>query len=241
MGLFSAIKKVVGGAAKVAGPLLQVGGTLSGNPGLTAAGGFLGGLGSKPKVYSSGDSLRSTVKAARELGIHPLAALGAAGSGFTQVDGGSAFRDAAEATERAVDRSAAKSGEALNAQLARKQMEVADAEIAEARSRTLINEAEHKRLIFGPRQPTNGTHGGIEMLDRRPVVQDPARNLASRQQVQLGGSVATGPNPEAFEVGLSELMAGAIIYGPQWAYDFLKRQSKSRPRPDLPKGTVPTP
>lgn len=47
-------------------------------------GGLFGGSPKPPKIISSGDQLKSTVEAAKEIGIHPLAALGA-GTQYTAI------------------------------------------------------------------------------------------------------------------------------------------------------------
>lgn len=203
-------------------------------------GSLAGGLfGKKKKGPGPYDIMARQYKFARDMGLHPLAVLGNSGVSGQYGDGGSfgsgdtsflgdaayaagnALRERADSRERAKDRN-------VQSRLNAKQMELIDAEIMEARSRTLLNQANVKRLL-GPSPAVSGAAGGLETLDNRPVKMDPARNLAARQQVTLGDSTATGLNPEAFEIGLSELVAGGLIYGPQWAYDYVDRLMPKKP------------
>lgn len=197
--------------------------------GISAVGNVVGGLLGKKKSKPWKTAYKTTMalaRAADELGIHRLSLLSGAPGGYSGIDGDSVLGDsvryasdavargieANEAAKRdAADREANQEVEALNRALV-------TAEIAEARSRTLLNEANAKRLLEGPRPQTNGTHGGAEMLLGRQVSQDPARDMPALQIGDLGGMKAYGPNVDLFEIGLSELIAGGLIYGPQWLY-----------------------
>jgi len=44
--------------------------------------------------------------------------------------------------------------------------------------------------------------------------------------VQLGKYEATGLNPEAFEIGLGELIAGGLIYAPQWGATYFGEKNR---------------
>ena len=206
--------------------------------GVSALGNIASGLLGRRKGKSPGDAIKSTVKAARELGIHPLAALG---SGATYAPAGSmgnsAFlADAADnvgqGIRQAAEARARSRAEADGREMGAKQVQLIDAQIEEARSRTLLNAANAKRLI-GPQLPrVSGDRGGLEVMsggntmDGRPIVKEPAADLPARQRVQLGNISATGLNPDAFEVGVSELAAGLLIYGPQWLYNWANEPVK---------------
>lgn len=93
----------------------------------------------KPKVYSPGDQIRSSVKAARDLGIHPLAALGA-GAGYSVVgsspSAGSAVGSAVSKIGQQM--AMAKSEEEINALRADTAARNAQADLYRAQSRTLL-------------------------------------------------------------------------------------------------------
>lgn len=198
--------------------------------GISAAGGLAGSLLSKkPKVYSPGDALRSTVNAARKLGIHPLAALGSS-SGYSspvQIGGGSmvgqmadnigqGIREFTEAKERQREAKTAES-------LARKQEALIDAEIAESRSRTLTNMANYKKTLEGPRVGTLGVTGGLEKVTQpstlypgRPKENEPEKNVpATIEVVGPNGHVYYMPNEEAFGVDIWEMMGNLPIMAAQ--------------------------
>lgn len=186
--------------------------------------------------------IRRRARDARAAGIHPLAALGATASYGPAQGGDGGFGDSIGRAGGAIaDAYAAKEAYKRDAPLRNKEMELLDAQILESRSRTMLNAANARRPIYGPRPKITGVTSGLEGLDPgetgkpRGERVEPTPNLGARQKVSLGGSTATGPNPEAFEVGLSELIAGAMIYGPQWAADHLREYaeevSKRRPPP----------
>lgn len=204
--------------------------------GIGAFGNLAGGLLGRRKGKSPGDAIRSSVKAARQLGLHPLSVLGS-GATYAPVGSmgnssfladaadniGQGFREAVENRERRrADAAEAQSASAFQA----KQTELIDAQIEEARSRTFLNAANAKRLL-GPVMPrVSGDRGGLEKLgasgtlDGRPIRMEPASNMPARQKVQLGNVGATSLNPDAFEVGVSELAAGLMIMGPQWLWNW---------------------
>lgn len=110
-----------------------------------------------------------------------------------------------------------------NKAMAAKEKELIDAQIEETRSRTMLNNANSRRAFIGP-QPGLGdiTSRLGEAFDRlsnggsRTIRREPEADLPATSTVTLGPVSGRGPNAEAFEIGLSELIAGALIYGPQW-------------------------
>lgn len=131
-------------------------------------------------------------------------------------------------------------GAALRSRPSKKETELIDAQIEEARSRTALNNANTRRSLLGPQPGLGGFTPRLrDSLDRaqdggdRGYRVEPTPDLGARQGVTLGDYTAWGPNPEPFEVGLSELLVGGLIYGPQWMYKFLKDESATpRPRSD---------
>lgn len=220
--------------------------------GIGAAGAIGGGLLSKKKA---GPGVFTTLKRqadfADKYGLHRLSVIGS-NPGYGGVSSpdilGQSITEGANALAGGIEAAGAAKRDKKLDQIAAEQLELQKlrtaAEVAEARSRTLFNEANTKKLIEGPTPSVNGTHGGIEgltrggTLDGRTIVQEPARDLAARQKVTLGNRTAIGPNPEAFEVGLSELIAGTLVYGPQWAAQALREANREliAKQPSRPKG-----
>ena len=168
-----------------------------------------------PKAQSYG-SLMGAFKAADEAGLHRLSVAGSP-AGYTPAPSA-----AAEGLMSA--------GRSMAAQPnSKKQSQLLDAQIAEARSRTVLNQANARRALSGP-QPGLGQAGNAvaEAFDRladsgpRRISREPERDMPATQTVTLGDFTGRGPNPEAFEVGVSELLAGGLIYGPQWISSALK-------------------
>lgn len=174
-------------------------------------------------------------------GLHPLASIGGVGAQY-QPTAGSPMADAAAGVGRGIETYAARR---QDAPLAKKQAELIDAQIAESRSRTLLNASNARRPIYGPTPGVTGVTSGLEGMDpgeggTRPVRREPTPDMPARQKVSLGKDSAVGPNPEAFEVGISELLAGAAIYGPQWLAKKISRNMSSRAQKNAPptrKGT----
>lgn len=169
-------------------------------------------------------SIMGAADAADELGLHRLATMGGGGAGYS----GPVGDNQAAGLDMIANALLDKSEGSKNDKLQRKQEELIDAQIAESRSRTLLNASNSRRSIYGPSTNPTGLTGGLEALDSGPggsgrtTVTEPQRDMPARQRVTFGGHDAVGPNPEAFEVGLSELLAGAMIYGPQWVYSRMK-------------------
>lgn len=198
-------------------------------PAVISAAGQLGSAYINKKAQPKGDSFLKRVRDAKKVGIHPLAAIGASSfhEPFNQTGADLALtadhlagglRDVFAAQQRKRQEAAEVDQRKRDQVLQEKEATLIDAQIAESRSRTLLNAANAKRVAYPDRPLINGTNGGIETLDGRPLVKEPARNIPARQKVQLGKHEAIGPSPEAFEVGLSELIAGGLIYLPQWMW-----------------------
>lgn len=178
-----------------------------------------GGPGPKGQAYGS---LKGAFKAADEFGLHRLSVAGSP-SGYSPVPTSESegLLQAGQAL-RQLDQDRKDAG------LRRKEEALIDAQIEEARSRTLLNQVNAKRSFSGPQPGLGGATPPARIaFDRlanggdRKVSGEPERDYPATQTVTLGEETARGPNPEAFEVGISELLAGALIYGPQWLYGAL--------------------
>lgn len=211
MGLGSIFKKV-GGAI--------VGG-LTGNP-LATIGTGLELLGAGKKVFGgdgpgpqaqSYQQLKGAFRAADEAGLHRLAVAGSP-AGYSPVP--------AQAADGLMQAGQALRGHGLQA----KEKELIDAQIAEARSRTALNNANSKRALMGP-QPGLGGHTAGTISDLvsahrdqvggpRPFKVEPARDVPLTGRTGIGDTSVVAPSEDAFSVGVDELVAGALIYGPQW-------------------------
>ena len=134
---------------------------------------------------------------AKRAGIHPYAALGA-GAGYsnpyTSSPVGSAIADGVGAVGDAID---GKIGEAKGKNLRAKQGELLDAQIAETRSRTVLNSANAKRALIGPRAATDP----FGMRKENALI-----------EVKLeDGTIVKIPNPDVYEIGPTELATGRGI------------------------------
>lgn len=207
--------------------LTGFGNVVSGVGGLFGDGGMFGRGGDPYGKIRSAELAK--YDAAAERGLHPLAVAGSP-SGYTPAP--------ATAAQTAID-----AGQAIASLGDRKrQNALIDAQIEEARSRTVLNQANTRRALLGP-QPGIGQGAGpgqrilnmLEAMDSAPsggergVRVEPEPDMPARQRVWFGDQDAVGPNPEAFEVGVSELVAGLMIYGPQWLAGVIR---------DLPKPEV---
>lgn len=215
------------------------------------------GIGGLAGAFGKGDTKKHTLDAHRELmrgidesakkyRIHRLAMLGSTGGGYgpVQSQGDRIGQGLAQVGDAFQSYGAAKS----SARLDKKQAELIDAQIAESRSRTMLNVANSKHHISGPviGNPS-GVGGGLETVlpnqgrdpgtqGDRGVRREATPDQGATQRVSLGNVTGIGPNPEAFEVGISELIAGALIYGPQWLYGGLK-QSWPKARQNLERNS----
>lgn len=117
---------------------------------ITAGGGLVQGLLGKPKTVSPAQTIRSTVKGARQAGIHPLAALGASPQ-YTTVGGsglGSSIGDGL--TKAGAILANQKTEEEIAALKSQTDAQQAQAELFRAQSRSIIQNATAKgRGAFG--------------------------------------------------------------------------------------------
>lgn len=172
---------------------------------------------------------RGAFDAGAKYGLHPLAMVGSA-TGYAPV-GDASGEGLADIYNALQDRKQEKEDGKLRA----KEEALIDAQIEEARSRSQLNRVNAIRPFFGP--------GGIQdlgtpgrdpgALGDRGTRREPTPDLGATQTLSLGRHTAVGPNPEAFEVGLSELAAGLAVYGPQWLMSFLRKLPK--PEVEEPK------
>lgn len=239
MGLFSGLKSIFKGVAGAASGFL--GGPFA--PLLGAGLDFLGARADRKQQQAFAQSgLGMRIEDGARYGLHPLASAGAtAGPQFQPVNTPGTWSNA-------FGQVGANLSNKKNAALSN---ELLEAQIAETRSRTLLNMSNSRRGDLASPPLISGATGGMEQLlkalDRssgggeRPVVNEPERQYPMSQRVTLGNRTMVGPNSEPLEVGLSELAAGALIYGPQYITQVLEdvaRRAGERTRAkgrDLPK------
>lgn len=153
---------------------------------------------SQDRAYRfEGQKIQMLARDARAAGIHPLAAMGAA-SGYQNPFGsspaGNALGDGINAFRE--DQAAARQ-ERADAPLRKKQSELLDAQIAEARSRTTLNQANAHRTLVGP----------AASLD--PYAPRKENALIS---VRLeNGETVLMPNPDLYEISPTELATGRVL------------------------------
>lgn len=198
-----------------------IGNLVSGVGGLFGKGGLFGPGGDPYGDLYKAQKVKYNV--AREEGLHPLAVAGSP-AGYAPAPMNTA--------QSAID-----AGQAIasfgNKKQREKEQELIDAQIEEARSRTVLNQANARRALSGPQPGLGGTQGpGSEILSALERVlaggdltgrREPYRNAPVGQTVRVGNQELKGINPDVFEVGLSELIAGAIMYGPQYLYGLLDK------------------
>jgi len=201
-------------------------------PILSGLSGFFGGDSPPSQGRQIYSQVQGAVNAGKEFNLHPLAVLGNTSSyvptSSNNVQSGLQSMGAAVSTL-----AAQKDEKAAQA----KANELMDAQIAEARSRTLLNLGNANRAFVGPGGPTGAT-GGLEVVRggsgttysphathegarKRPMAVEPERDYPISARVGAGDGNVLIPNPETFEVGLSELIAGAAIIGPQLYWDYM--------------------
>lgn len=170
-------------------------------------------------------AIRVRVRDGAKVGLHPLASIGFQG-GYTPVGGtlnvgttggnfmGDAFGEAIGGAAQAI---ANRDQAALDKRERESAIKVneAQAEVLKAQSRTEI--ARMREIERG------GTRGGNVDPRERELRVEPHRDNDWLQTVDVAGEKLKGPNPDAFETGLSELAAGLAIYGPQWLVRTMKK------------------
>lgn len=152
---------------------------------------FIGGLigqqmasGEAGKTAAS--EMRSKILTGREFGLHPLASIGASTSGYT---GNYIGEGLAEAGRALGDQAARNRRDPLEA----KQGELLDAQIAESRSRTILNAAE--------------AHSRGNVIDPYKMRTE---NALIRVKLE-NGDVIEMPNPDVYEVSPTELATARAI------------------------------
>lgn len=245
MGLFSGISKIFKGVAGAASGFL--GGPFA--PLLGAGIDYLGARADRKQQQAFAQSgLGMRIEDGARYGLHPLASAGATGGPqYQPVNAPGTWSNAFGQVQNNI----------ANKSNIAKSNELLDAQIAETRSRTLLNLANTRRGDLSTRPAITGATGGMEQLLRaldrssgggeRPVVNEPERQYPMSQRVTLGNRTMVGPNSEPLEVGLSELAAGALIYGPQYLTQVLedaarsvgeRTRSKGRNLPKKVRGSV---
>lgn len=188
----------------------------------TAVAPLFGKKGPSPQDQAYGQ-LAGAFKAADDYGLHRLAVAGSP-AGYSP-----APSNAAEGLLQA--------GQMMGQGMGKKQEELIDAQIEEARSRTLLNQANSRRALMGP-QPGLGGVGGQTQQTLNRIEQflaggdttgtrEPFRNMPLGSTIRVGDKTYYYPNSEALETGLSELMAAGIILGPQVVLDAMQNDTQA--------------
>lgn len=184
---------------------------------LSTAAPFLNSKGPSPHGQAYGQ-LAGAFKAADDHGLHRLAVAGSP-AGYSP-----APSNAAEGLLQA--------GQMIGQGRSKKEDQLLDAQIAEARSRTVLNEANARRALAGPQPGLGGPSSRLQdllsvHLDRaggdREVRVVPETDKPLTGTTNVGDVTMVSPEEEAFSVGLDELLVGALIYGPQWLHEQTQR------------------
>lgn len=230
MGILSSLSKVATKALGIAGgPIGQAVGL-----GLEFAGGLKDAFGRGPTSYGPGkqsySQLMGAFKAADRAGLHRLAVAGSpAGYSPAPMSEANGLLTA---------------GQALRAGPSAKERELIDAQIEEARSRTILNQANARRAMLGPQPGLGGASSRlIDALsahtDRqggaRGVEVVPERDVPLTNTVNAGRAAMNAPNEEAFSVGADELLIGMLVYGPQYAARAVRWLAENTPEYKEPR------
>lgn len=155
---------------------------------------FLGGaMDRRDKRTHAGREMAQKIETGKRFGLHPLASIGAQTSGFQPVMS-QAMTSAGQSIQQGMARAADRKGEAA---LQRKQEQLIDEQILEARSRTLLNTANARRAAVGPGSAVD------------PYAPRKENALIS---VRLeNGETVLVPNPDVYEISPTELATGRIV------------------------------
>lgn len=187
--------------------------------GIQAAGGIAQSLlGKKPRTYGPGEVLRKTVGEARELGIHPLAALGTVSpyTGSAPVNVGEGLADAAGALAHGIEKNSDEKQKRRDKAAADAvSSRVVEAQIKEIESSTALNVARAQSI----------------MAEATRAAKNPVGGYGNPEKPQLPKVVDRGPGLErvlAVEVpknmaDADEQAGGDLLGGLQTMGDFLGR------------------
>lgn len=230
MGLLSSLSKAASTALGIAGgPIGQAVGL-----GLEFAGGLKNAFGRGAPSYGPGkqsyEQLMGAFRAADKAGLHRLAVAGSP-AGYSPAPMSEANGLLA-------------AGQALRSGPSAKEKELLDAQIEEARSRTILNQANARRALLGPQPGLGGASSRLidalsahtnRLGGARGVEVVPERDVPLTNTVNAGRATMNSPNEEAFSVGLDELVIGMLIYGPQYAARGIRWLSENAPKIEEPK------
>lgn len=191
---------------------------------LSGLSGFFGGGGSVGPYKQAYHTLRGAFDAADKYGIHRLAVAGSP-AGYSPVPS-----NEGEGLLRA--------GEALRSLGNRKkEEELIDAQIEEARSRTVLNTANARRAVSGPQPGLGGfttrlqdllsSHQVRDGSTSRPVRVEPEPDMPLFGTGSVGGTTMNIPNPDAWDLEWDAMLIGALVYGPQWLTAQLRRAGEA--------------
>lgn len=161
---------------------------------ISAGGSLLGGLlDRKASKNATGREMAQKIETGARYGLHPLASIGAQTSGYQPVYS-QAFTSAGQAIQGGMS---ARADARADRRRERTQERLAEAQIAEAQSRTILNAANARRALVGPGAP------------RDPYAMRQENALMS---VRLeNGDVVQVPNPDVYEISPTELATGRIV------------------------------
>lgn len=214
-----------------------LGGLIGSGKGAALASSLGGALGQRldaKKAGPRGNPYKKMARQALAAGIHPLEALRSGGaqmySGTGRMPIGSAIaRTAAYDKFESIlsgDAARDRARDKLDDDIARVNLDIARRRLSD------LSTGGVGIYSGGVRSPsTRALPVGGEAYDKSPNVDErgvrvePEGDLPATQTVTLGEQTARTPFSEAWETGLSELAAGAIIMGPQWLHGYAQGQT----------------
>jgi len=134
---------------------------------------------------------------AKKAGLHPLVGATGANAQYIPTNQNPLGDAAADIAQTLGQEAVAKRQAAGNKALNSKQEQLLDAQIAETRSRTLLNQSNAKRTLVGP----GSAHDPFAIRKENALI-----------EVQLeNGEIVLIPNPDVYETGPSELATGRTL------------------------------
>lgn len=161
---------------------------------ISAGASLLGGfLDSKEQRVAPGREMQQKIDVGRANKLHPSVAIGAATTPYTPAFGG-ALSEAGRAVQEGMS---TKEAARLQRENQEKQNDLIDAQIMEATSRTLLNNANTRRTLMAQ----GSTVDPFAMRQENALIRVKLEN----------GDIVTIPNPDVYEISPTELATGRII------------------------------
>lgn len=155
---------------------------------------FLGGMMDRADQRKAASrEMSSKIETGKKFGLHPLAAIGAQTSGYQPV-----MAQAMTSAGNSIQAARAREDQQREAaKVEGLQRELLESQIAEVRSRTLLNQRNALRPLVGPASED-----------------DPFRRRQENALIEVmleNGQVVTIPNPDVYEISPTELATGRVI------------------------------